>query len=212
MKEKLIAHNGSVQDIEEIPNDIKELYKTVWEMSGKVLVDMAADRGAFIDQSQSFNVHMANVNFGKLTSLHFYAWKKGLKTGMYYLRTKAAADAIKFTVDPELMKSVKAKDKKTADISLPPPVSISASSSSSSLASPTTSDNEEIKQIEPFAIATATDAVAPMTKEMPKSSDKEPAKDEAPADAEAWRKKRQRQEEEMVCSLNNKEACMSCGS
>jgi ribonucleoside-diphosphate reductase alpha chain len=99
MKQKLISANGSVQNIDEIPESIKELYKTVWEISQKVLIDMAADRGAYIDQSQSFNVHIQNPNFGKLTSMHFYAWKKGLKTGMYYLRTKAAADAIKFTVD-----------------------------------------------------------------------------------------------------------------
>lgn len=98
MKQKLVAANGSVQGIDEIPQNIKDLYKTVWEISQKTLIDMSADRGAFIDQSQSFNVHMQNPNFGKLTSMHFYAWKKGLKTGMYYLRTKAAADAIKFTI------------------------------------------------------------------------------------------------------------------
>ena len=105
LKNKLIAANGSVQNITEIPQDIKDLYKTVWEIKQKDLIDMAADRGAYIDQSQSFNVHMQNPNFGKLTSMHFYAWKKGLKTGMYYLRTKAAADAIKFTVDQASLKS-----------------------------------------------------------------------------------------------------------
>lgn len=103
IKNKLIAANGSVQGIQEIPREIRTLYKTVWEISQKRLVDMAADRGAYIDQSQSFNVHMTDVNFGKLTSMHFYGWKKGLKTGMYYLRTKAAADAIKFTVDTEML-------------------------------------------------------------------------------------------------------------
>jgi len=99
MKDKLIAANGSVQAIPEIPKDLKEIYKTVWEYSQKHLIEMAADRGAFIDQSQSFNVHMTNCSTGKLTSMHFYGWEKGLKTGMYYLRSKAAADAIKFTVD-----------------------------------------------------------------------------------------------------------------
>ncbi|KAK9786085.1 hypothetical protein WJX73_010906 [Symbiochloris irregularis] len=98
LKNELVAANGSVQDLD-MPAELKALYKTVWEIKQRVLVDMAADRGAFIDQSQSFNVHMSDPNFGKLTSLHFYAWKKGLKTGMYYLRTRAAADAIKFTVD-----------------------------------------------------------------------------------------------------------------
>jgi ribonucleoside-diphosphate reductase subunit M1 len=104
MKNMLVANNGSVQAIPGIPANIKALYKTVWEISQKTLIDMAADRGAFIDQSQSFNVHIADPNFAKLTSMHFYAWKKGLKTGMYYLRTKAAAAAIQFTVDKTKIK------------------------------------------------------------------------------------------------------------
>jgi ribonucleoside-diphosphate reductase alpha chain len=98
---KIKMENGSVQNIPEIPQDIKERYKTVWEISQKTIIDMAADRGAFICQSQSMNIHLQDANFGKMTSMHFYAWKKGLKTGMYYLRTKAAADAIKFTVEKE---------------------------------------------------------------------------------------------------------------
>jgi len=101
MKDKIIAANGSIQNIPEIPDQLKEVYKTVWEYSQKDLIEMAADRGAYIDQSQSFNVHMANCTSGKLTSMHFYGWRAGLKTGMYYLRTKAAVDAIKFTVDAE---------------------------------------------------------------------------------------------------------------
>ena len=105
MKQQLIAANGSVQAIPGIPQEIKELYKTVWEIKQKTLIDMAADRGAYIDQSQSFNVHIQNPNFGKLTSMHFYSWKKGLKTGMYYLRTKAATDAIKFTIEAETQNS-----------------------------------------------------------------------------------------------------------
>lgn len=99
MKNRLIAANGSIQEIPEIPQNIKDLYKTVWEISQKAIIDMAADRGAYICQSQSMNVHIQDPNFGKLTSMHFYAWKRGLKTGMYYLRSKAATDAIKFTVD-----------------------------------------------------------------------------------------------------------------
>jgi ribonucleoside-diphosphate reductase alpha chain len=99
LKNKIIAANGSVQNIPEIPQNIKELYKTVWEIKQRTIIDMAADRGAFIDQSQSLNLFIQDANFAKMSSAHFYAWKKGLKTGMYYLRTKAAADAIKFTVD-----------------------------------------------------------------------------------------------------------------
>merc|ERR1719420_1906525 len=116
MKDKLIAATGSVQNIPEIPDNIKQIYKTVWEYSQKDLIDMSADRGPFIDQSQSFNVHMTNVSSAKLTSMHFYGWKKGLKTGMYYLRSQAAADAIKFTVDQEaLEKDAKAKAEEQLD-------------------------------------------------------------------------------------------------
>jgi ribonucleoside-diphosphate reductase alpha chain len=99
MKQELMRANGSVQHIENIPAEIKELYKTVWELSMKDIIDMSRQRGYFIDQSQSLNLFMENANYSKLTSMHFYAWKSGLKTGMYYLRTKAAADAIKFTLD-----------------------------------------------------------------------------------------------------------------
>ncbi|KAJ2762786.1 ribonucleotide-diphosphate reductase subunit rnr1, partial [Coemansia nantahalensis] len=101
MRHKLIAANGSVQELGEIPDDLKQLYKTVFEIKQKVILDLAADRGAFIDQSQSLNIHMDGPNYQKLTSMHFYGWKKGLKTGMYYLRTKPATDAIKFTIDAE---------------------------------------------------------------------------------------------------------------
>lgn len=98
IKNKIIKSNGSIQEIAEIPKSLKELYKTVWEVKQKRILEMAAERGAFIDQSQSLNIHMVDVNMGKLSSMHFYAWKLGLKTGLYYLRTKAAVDAIKFTV------------------------------------------------------------------------------------------------------------------
>ena len=99
MRNKIIAHNGSVQSIPEIPEDIKQLYKTAWEVSQKAIINMAADRSPYIDQSQSLNIFMSSPTTAKLTSMHFFAWKQGLKTGMYYLRTKAAVDAIKFTVD-----------------------------------------------------------------------------------------------------------------
>ena len=99
MKNRIISANGSIQNINEIPENLKALYRTAWEIPQRALIDMSADRGAYICQSQSLNVFMENVNTAKLTSMHFYSWKKGLKTGMYYLRTKAATDAIKFTVD-----------------------------------------------------------------------------------------------------------------
>jgi len=98
MRMQLIAHNGSVQQLD-LPSDVKELYKTVWEIKQRIVLDMAADRGAYIDQSQSLNIHMIDATTAKLSSMHFHGWQLGLKTGMYYLRTKAAADAIKFTVE-----------------------------------------------------------------------------------------------------------------
>jgi len=98
LKQELMRQNGSVQGLD-IPQDLKELYKTVWEMSMKDIIDMSRQRGYFIDQSQSLNLFMQDANYSKLTSMHFYAWQSGLKTGMYYLRTKSAVDAIKFTLN-----------------------------------------------------------------------------------------------------------------
>lgn len=160
VKNELVAASGSVQELD-IPDDLKSLYKTVWEIKQRVLVDMAADRGAYIDQSQSFNVHMSDPNFGKLTSLHFHAWKSGLKTGMYYLRTRAAADAIKFTVDQQAL--AKRKSERLLR------------SASSDVAK---------ENSKPVAKKTAAEIDAEMEKE--------------------------RQMAAMVCSLENKEACMMC--
>ncbi|KAF9360262.1 Ribonucleoside-diphosphate reductase large subunit [Mortierella sp. AD094] len=109
LKNHIISENGSIQRIPGIPDDLKALYRTTWEISQKAIIDMAADRGAFIDQSQSLNIHMSDLNYGKLTSMAFYGWKKGLKTGMYYLRTRAAVDAIKFTVDQLSIKNKEAE-------------------------------------------------------------------------------------------------------
>lgn len=108
MRNRLMAANGSVQDFPDVPQHIKDLYKTVWEISQRVIIDMAADRGAYICQSQSMNLFVQDANFSKLSSMHFYAWQKGLKTGMYYLRSKAARDAIKFTVDQSALKAAPA--------------------------------------------------------------------------------------------------------
>jgi ribonucleoside-diphosphate reductase alpha chain len=118
MKNKLMESNGSIQNIDEIPADIKALYKTAWEISQKTIIDLAADRGAYICQSQSLNLFMENANFAKLTSMHFYGWKAGLKTGMYYLRTKAASDAIKFTLDKNAtaMPVAKTEEERQAEI------------------------------------------------------------------------------------------------
>ena len=114
MRQKIMAANGSVQKIDEVPQKIKDLYKTAWEISQKAIIEQAADRGAYICQSQSLNIFMENANFGKLTSMHFYGWEKGLKTGMYYLRTKAATDAIKFTVDKSVVENTSSKSEEEA--------------------------------------------------------------------------------------------------
>ncbi|KAI5954019.1 RNR1 [Candida margitis] len=105
MKSSIISNNGSIQALPNIPDEIKALYKTVWEISQKHIIDMASDRAAFIDQSQSLNIHIKDPTMGKLTSMHFYGWKKGLKTGMYYLRTQAASAAIQFTIDKAIADS-----------------------------------------------------------------------------------------------------------
>jgi ribonucleoside-diphosphate reductase alpha chain len=115
-----------VQNIPEIPQNLKDLYKTAWEISQKVIIDMAADRGAYICQSQSLNIFMENANFGKLTSMHFYSWKAGLKTGMYYLRTKAATDAIKFTVDTASLQQTHAEQTAAQELAKVAPTAYTA--------------------------------------------------------------------------------------
>ncbi|RMG79120.1 MAG: ribonucleoside-diphosphate reductase subunit alpha [Bacteroidetes bacterium] len=116
MKQRIINDNGSIQNIEEIPQNLKELYKTAWEIKQKTIIQMAAERAPFIDQSQSLNVFMEQPTFGKLTSMHFFAWENGLKTGMYYLRSRGAADAIKFTVDKQAIQKPMTEEEKAAQV------------------------------------------------------------------------------------------------
>jgi len=111
---RLDCARGSIQKVTEIPKEMRDVYKTVWEIPQRCILDMAADRGAFICQSQSMNVHLGEPSTSKLTSMHFYAWKKGLKTGMYYLRTRPKADAIQFTVDQGMVAD-RAKAKSESD-------------------------------------------------------------------------------------------------
>jgi ribonucleoside-diphosphate reductase alpha chain len=116
LKQQLMAANGSVANIPQIPDDLKALYKTVYEISQKVIIDQAADRGAFICQSQSLNLFVENPNFAKLSSMHFYGWQKGLKTGMYYLRSKAAVDPIKFTLSEQHQRVKATQDSQAAEL------------------------------------------------------------------------------------------------
>jgi ribonucleoside-diphosphate reductase subunit M1 len=163
MKNRIIANNGSIQAIPEIPTDIKAIYKTVWEISQKKVLDLAADRGAFICQSQSLNVHLQAPTAGQLTSMHFYGWKRGLKTGMYYLRTRPAAQAIQFTLDHSLVAQVKQQKEqeevqavtKAAPIILPIPSTPTAPSSHTSIPPEVTTKTT----MSPVA-ATATEPVA----------------------------------------------------
>ncbi|MGB5317511.1 ribonucleoside-diphosphate reductase subunit alpha [Eudoraea sp.] len=147
LKQELMRANGSIQHIDNIPDEIKELYKTVWELSMKDIIDMSRQRGYFIDQSQSLNLFMENANYGKLTSMHFYAWKSGLKTGMYYLRTKAAVDAIKFTLDNT--------KKKEVPVSVAAEAEVAAASPEAAVAIPveTTPLKQEESNIEPMSAA-----------------------------------------------------------
>jgi ribonucleoside-diphosphate reductase alpha chain len=113
MKNKIIINEGSIQNIDEIPQDLKNLYKTAWELKQKVLIDQSADRGAFVCQSQSLNLFLEDPDYKKLSSMHFYSWQKGLKTGVYYLRTRAKAQAQKFTIDPSMVKLTNLKPKQS---------------------------------------------------------------------------------------------------
>ncbi|KAH8677563.1 ribonucleotide reductase [Xylariales sp. PMI_506] len=145
MKNRIIAEGGSIQNIPNIPADIKALYKTVWEISQRTVVQMAADRGAFIDQSQSLNIHMREPTMGKITSMHFTGWKLGLKTGMYYLRTQAAAQPIQFTVDQEALKVQESQTARPGALKkrAPPSGSYSSSAAAAAVPRPAYSKHEE---------------------------------------------------------------------
>lgn len=203
MKNKLMAHNGSVQNIEEIPKNIRELYKTVWEMKGKVLIDMAADRGIYVDQSQSFNVHMENINFGKLTSMHFYAWKRGLKTGMYYLRSQAAVDAIKVTVDHKLAESASASNTKTEEVSKTPISTPQRTPTSTPIKS----------KPSPFGIVRdgkASPAHRSLDQQLGRNHQERV--DEEEAQIQRWRAEREKQRQLLLAVEANSEECLNCGS
>lgn len=219
MKNMIIANNGSIQSIDGIPDELKEIYKTVWEISQKKVIDMAADRGAFICQSQSLNVHLQAPTMGQLTSMHFYGWKKGLKTGMYYLRTRSAAQAIQFTVDQTMLKSTVAKGRETG---AKKSMNRHANGSSYSFTPiPITRENSNPTSPDPNAVT------SPVVSS-PALSDNESDKNEAvsldertkaaaerdPEFAAALQRTREREAEQakLMCSLENKEACVMCSA
>ncbi|KAJ7069508.1 ribonucleotide reductase alpha subunit [Mycena amicta] len=221
MKNMLIAHHGSVQNIPGIPEDVKAIYKTVWEISQKKVLELAADRGAFICQSQSLNVHLAAPTMGQLTSMHFYGWKRGLKTGMYYLRTQPAAAAIQFTVDQSVLNeakvhNAKAKEQKTT-VPMPSSTIPALSSSSSSRdQSPAPVTPPRSREREPTVTVQQSDSVvvaaAPVVAEVEADAMLAKMAEGDPEFAEALRKLKERELEEarMYCALENKDECLMC--
>jgi ribonucleoside-diphosphate reductase alpha chain len=202
MKNAIMASNGSVQSIDAIPDNIKELYKTVWEMSMRDIIDMAADRGLFIDQSQSLNLFVEAPNMGKLTSMHFHAWKKGLKTGMYYLRTKAASAAIKFTVTK---KAEEAPQVQEVAAGFTP--AAAAEPVSAVFASPVAQPVAEAVAAAPVAFAAPAAVVAAAA---PVSVSNElPEMQFAPAAPAATEYSAQ---DAISCSLDDPDGCLACGS
>nr|XP_031859933.1 ribonucleoside-diphosphate reductase, alpha subunit [Kwoniella shandongensis]KAA5527005.1 ribonucleoside-diphosphate reductase, alpha subunit [Kwoniella shandongensis] len=202
MKNLIIAAGGSIQNIPNIPAELKAIYKTVWEISQKAVIDLAADRGAFIDQSQSLNIHLSNPSFSQLTSMHFYGWKRGLKTGIYYLRTRPSAQAIQFTIDASTLKQAKSQAAASKQ------ASTSAAASADSLVAP-------LKQV---SIATvASSHVVPKTAPSPalaasesRSGSPGPSEEEEISYEEAKRRAEERAEAALQCSIDNKDACVMC--
>lgn len=211
MKNMIIAHNGSVQNIPNIPADVKAIYKTVWEISQKKVLDLAADRGPFICQSQSLNVHLQSPTLGQLTSMHFYGWKKGLKTGMYYLRTRPAAQAIQFTIDQSVLKEVKKQNNAKNDLTASKSNGILTPTSSPSpfQAPPTPSTPSSSAPASSEAVVAApTDALASLS--LDEKTKKAAEEDPEFAAALLRQKERELADAQLQCSLENKDACLMC--
>jgi ribonucleoside-diphosphate reductase alpha chain len=199
MKNAIMASNGSVQSIDAIPDNIKELYKTVWEMSMRDIIDMAADRGLFIDQSQSLNLFVEAPNMGKLTSMHFHAWKKGLKTGMYYLRTKAASAAIKFTVTKKAEEAPQVQEVEAGFA--PAEVAVSAVSAPPVAQAVGEVVAASVAFAAPAAVVAAAAPVS-VTNELPEMQ----FTPVAPAATEYS------DQDAITCSLDDPDGCLACGS
>lgn len=218
MKNMIIAHNGSIQNIPNIPDDVKAVYKNVWEISQKKILDLAADRGAFICQSQSLNVHLSAPTLGQLTSMHFYGWKKGLKTGMYYLRTRPAAQATQFTVDQKLLKDVKQQQTAKTPVVIPTPRTVPvitpALSSVPSIASSSvlsSAASSPAPQTPPATLSESDLIVQQFMEEQAKLQVVEgTGEQDEYAAALARQKAREYAEAKLMCSLENKEACLMC--
>ena len=221
MKQKIIAHGGSIQNIPGIPDHIKALYKTVWEISQKVIIDMAADRGAFVCQSQSLNIHLSAPSFGQLTSMHFYGWKKGLKTGSYYLRTRPAASAIQFTVSNEEIAEAKATRKA---VNAQRAAAASAASTMASTQAPTPSSvvteprpvvdrgyESMVQGVGRLGVDGTVTEDGPGKDRPAAEASGQPSEDEGFLAAQERQRRRQEEaDERLACSLENKDACLMC--
>lgn len=222
MKSSIISNNGSIQALPNIPDEIKALYKTVWEISQKHIIDMASDRAAFIDQSQSLNIHIKDPTMGKLTSMHFYGWKKGLKTGMYYLRTQAASAAIQFTIDKKIAEQA---GNTVADLrKLNRKTYLSRDRSGNTAASSSSADNSYVKSpsTEPTSLENSVADLRITEKEKEKEKEVEPKKDEEQEkdgeEKEAGVDNRTIEEIEndiysakvIACAIDNPESCTMC--
>ncbi|WVO23055.1 ribonucleoside-diphosphate reductase large chain [Cryptococcus decagattii] len=204
MKQLIIAAGGSIQSIPNIPDDLKKIYRTVWEISQKAVIDLAADRGAFIDQSQSLNIHLSNPSFPQLTSMHFYGWKRGLKTGCYYLRTRPSANAIQFTVDASTLKTAKNLSSSAKPSPTPSPAPGAGRATADSLVQP----------MRKVTIATTASHHPPQPNEASGSRSRDrspqPSEEEEITYEEAKRRAEERAEAALQCSIENKDACLMC--
>ncbi|KAE8542556.1 ribonucleoside-diphosphate reductase large subunit [Cryptococcus gattii Ru294] len=204
MKQLIIAAGGSIQSIPNIPDDLKKIYRTVWEISQKAVIDLAADRGAFIDQSQSLNIHLSNPSFPQLTSMHFYGWKRGLKTGCYYLRTRPSANAIQFTVDASTLKTAKNLSSSAKPSPTPSPAPGAGRATADSLVQP----------MRKVTIATTASHHPPQPNEASDSRSRDrspqPSEEEEITYEEAKRRAEERAEAALQCSIENKDACLMC--
>jgi len=232
LKNLIIAHQGSIQHIPFLPDEIKAIYRTVWEISQKSIIDMSADRGAFIDQSQSLNIHLQSPTFAQLTSMHFYGWKKGLKTGMYYLRTKAAVGAIQFTVSKEIQEKAKAQQAAKQAGRSPSPLPIAVAPIETPVVAaistpvkmplqPVTngikanggSVEEITKGVGKMAtslVGAGADTTPVAVKVKDVDANKENDQDITYEEALKRREEKEKEQAQLLCSLENKEACMMC--
>lgn len=235
MKQQIITDNGSIQNIPNVPQELKDLYKTVWEISQRHIIDMAADRAAFIDQSHSLNIHMRAPTMGKLTSMHFYGWKKGLKTGMYYLRTQAASAAIQFTIDksiaeqaglnisslPDLIRPQYVPHKvNMAEKELVPKIdgapSLPFSYETKRETSPTLSTTSSVANSIASLKIQDSQLVTPVTSAPKSGLLEKPTKFEKPADNEQKTNDKKNDEFDIfsskviACAINNPESCTMC--